>query len=337
MRIVNVLEATVPLSRYADPATAPGDLDTSVVAVLTDVMRGGRPVVGLGYGSVGRYAQGGLIRARFAPRLLQAPDGACADASTGNLDPALAWRAMMAGEKPGGHGERCVAVGALDMAIWDAAAKIADEPLCRHIARRRAAWRAGPRAGVRGRRLSLSARRRGPAGGRGAGLRRAGVQPDQDQDRRRGPGRRSSPHRDGIGAAAHGRTPGGGRDERLRSRQRAGGGACCPAMACGGSRTSATRWISRRWRTWRPAIRRRSPPARPCSRCRRRLLARHGGLRPDRDVLVFDPAHCYGLTAYVRIVEEFLARGWPARAFWPHGGHLFGLHVAAGLGWAAPS
>ena len=126
------------LSRYADPATAPGDLDTSVVAVLTDVMRGGRPVVGLGYGSVGRYAQGGLIRARFAPRLLQAPDGACADASTGNLDPALAWRAMMAGEK-GGHGERCVAVGALDMAIWDAAAKIADEPLCRHIARRRAA------------------------------------------------------------------------------------------------------------------------------------------------------------------------------------------------------
>ena len=64
MRIVNVLEATVPLSRYADPATAPGDLDTSVVAVLTDVMRGGRPVVGLGYGSVGRYAQGGLIRAR---------------------------------------------------------------------------------------------------------------------------------------------------------------------------------------------------------------------------------------------------------------------------------
>ena len=223
MRIVNVLEAAVPLSRYADPAIASGDLDTSVVAVITDVIRGGRPVVGLGYGSVGRYAQGGLIRARFAPRLLQAPDGACADASTGNLDPALAWRAMMAGEKPGGHGERCVAVGALDMAIWDAAAKIADEPLCRHIARRRGRRAAGPRAGVRGRRLSLSARRRGPPGGRGAGLRRAGVQPDQDQDRRRGSGRRSPPHRDGIGAAAHGRRPGGGCDERLRTRQRAGG------------------------------------------------------------------------------------------------------------------
>ena len=100
---------------------------------------------------------------------------------------------MMAGEKPGGHGERCVAVGALDMAIWDAAAKIADEPLCRHIARRRAACAAGPRAGVRGRRLSLSARRRGPAGGRGAacvalGFNRIKIKiggADLDADRRR--------------------------------------------------------------------------------------------------------------------------------------------------------
>ena len=43
---------------------------------------------------------------------------------------------MMAGEKPGGHGERCVAVGTLDMAIWDAAAKIARAPLYRFLARR---------------------------------------------------------------------------------------------------------------------------------------------------------------------------------------------------------
>lgn len=42
---------------------------------------------------------------------------------------------MMRGEKLGGHGERCVAVGALDMAIWDTAAKIADLPLCHYLAR----------------------------------------------------------------------------------------------------------------------------------------------------------------------------------------------------------
>ena len=80
------------------------------------------------------------------------------------------------------------------MAIWDAAAKIADEPLCRHIARRRAEGATpAPRAGVRGRRLSLSARRRGPPGGRGAacvalGFNRIKIKiggADLDADRRR--------------------------------------------------------------------------------------------------------------------------------------------------------
>ncbi len=35
---------------------------------------------------------------------------------------------MMANEKPGGHGERSVAVGTIDMAVWDAVAKIAGLP-----------------------------------------------------------------------------------------------------------------------------------------------------------------------------------------------------------------
>src|SRR3546814_10356318 len=38
--------------------------------------------------------------------------------------------------KPGGHGERCVAVGTLDMAVWDAAAKVAGLPLYRFLADR---------------------------------------------------------------------------------------------------------------------------------------------------------------------------------------------------------
>ena len=36
---------------------------------------------------------------------------------------------MMTNEKPGGHGERSVAVGTLDMAIWDALAKALNKPL----------------------------------------------------------------------------------------------------------------------------------------------------------------------------------------------------------------
>jgi L-alanine-DL-glutamate epimerase-like enolase superfamily enzyme len=125
VRVVDIREHSLPISRFADPALPTGGLTTSAVSVTTDARRDGAPVVGYGFGSFGRYAQSGLIRERFAPRLL---------AAGGGLDPLLAWEAMMAGEKPGGHGERCVAVGALDMALWDAAAKAAGLPLHRHLA-----------------------------------------------------------------------------------------------------------------------------------------------------------------------------------------------------------
>jgi len=134
VRIVDIRERSVPISRYADPALPSGGLTTSIVAVVTDATRNGRPVIGYGFGSMGRFAQGGLIRERFAPRLLGATDLATADG--GGLDPFRAWHAMMANEKAGGHGERCVAVGTLDMALWDAAAKLADLPLHRLLAER---------------------------------------------------------------------------------------------------------------------------------------------------------------------------------------------------------
>src|SRR6516165_133739 len=131
MRIVDIREISVPISRYADPTVPSGGLNTSVVAVITDVVRDAKPIVGYGFASIGRFAQGGLIRERFAPRLLAASDADLTDQAGTNLDPFRAWKVMMANEKPGGHGERCVAVGALDMALWDAAAKIAWLPLYR--------------------------------------------------------------------------------------------------------------------------------------------------------------------------------------------------------------
>src|SRR5260370_20789298 len=127
MRMVEGREGWVASSRYRDATIPSGGLTTSIVAVVTDVMRAGRPVVGWGFASVGRFAQGGLIRERFAPRLLAAAD--LATAAGDGLDPMRAWRAMMAGRHPGRHGDRCVAVGTLDMAIWAAAAKIAGAPL----------------------------------------------------------------------------------------------------------------------------------------------------------------------------------------------------------------
>jgi hypothetical protein len=91
MRITEIQERSIPISRYADPAIPSGGLTTSIVAVTTDIVREGNPVVGFGFASVGRFAQSGLIRERFTPRLLKAPDGALADEKGTNLDPFRAW------------------------------------------------------------------------------------------------------------------------------------------------------------------------------------------------------------------------------------------------------
>src|SRR5580658_2744589 len=137
VRIVDVCEITKPISSpirnaYIDFTK----MNTSLVAVVTDVVRDGRRVVGYGFNSNGRYGQGGLIRERFADRILEADPAGLLDKSGANLDPHRVWAAMMTNEKPGGHGERSVAVGTIDMAIWDATAKIAGKPLFRLLAER---------------------------------------------------------------------------------------------------------------------------------------------------------------------------------------------------------
>src|SRR5439155_24847205 len=111
-------------------------MTASVAAVVTDVLRDGKPVIGYGFNSNGRYAAGGLLRERFIPRIMQADPQSLLDDSGTNLDPHRIWRVLMTDEKPGGHGERSVAVGVIDMAVWDAVAKIAEQPLYRLLAAR---------------------------------------------------------------------------------------------------------------------------------------------------------------------------------------------------------
>src|SRR5690348_11301097 len=137
VRIVDVREITKPISSpirnaYIDFTK----MTTSLVAVVTDVVRDGQRVVGYGFNSNGRYGQGGLIRERFANRIVEADPKSLLDATGDNLDPHKVWAAMMTNEKPGGHGERSVAVGTIDMAVWDATAKIAGMPLFRLLAER---------------------------------------------------------------------------------------------------------------------------------------------------------------------------------------------------------
>src|ERR1700689_3681685 len=119
MRIVDVVEITKPIASPIRNAYIDfSKMTTSLVAVVTDVIRDGRRVVGYGFNSNGRYGQGGLIRERFADRILEADPKCLLDDDRGNLDPDRVWAAMMANEKPGGHGERSVAVGIIDMAVW---------------------------------------------------------------------------------------------------------------------------------------------------------------------------------------------------------------------------
>src|SRR5512143_2906573 len=136
MRITEIRDIVAPLS--SDIATAYTDfskMTASVVAIHTDRHRDGRPVVGFGFNSNGRYAVQGLLRERFIPRLAEADPEALLD-EQGLIGPARAWAIMMANEKPGGHGERSVAVGVLDMALWDLRAKAEGKPLCRLLAER---------------------------------------------------------------------------------------------------------------------------------------------------------------------------------------------------------
>jgi D(-)-tartrate dehydratase len=334
MRIVDIRELSVPISRYADPSIPSGGLTTSMVAVVTDAVTNGKPTVGYGFASIGRFAQGGLIRERFAPRLLAARDIDVMDEAGTNLDPFRAWNVMMTGEKPGGHGERCVAVGALDMAIWDAAAKIARLPLCRLLADRTS----GPEAP----RPIVSVY----AGG-GYYYPSDDVALLTDEIRRLCDlGYRRAKIK--IGSAPLARDL-----KRIDAAARVLEGPEHLAVDAIYAYTSASSldaadalaplglwWFEDicdplDFETLAAVASRYAPPIATgealFSAAEANLLDRHGGLRRDRDILLFDPVHCYGLPGYLQIVEVLEKRGWPRAAFWPHGGHLFCLHVAAAL------
>jgi len=334
VRITDIRERPVRISRYRDPDIPSGGLTTSLVAVVTDVVRAGQPVVGYGFASIGRYAQSGLIRDRFAPRLLRAPGQDIATDDGVNLDPFRAWTVMMTGEKPGGHGERCVAVGALDMALWDAAAKIAGLPLHQFLAD----WL--------GRDATASHVPVYASGGY--------PYPDNDiaalGDEIR--------HFTDLGFTQVKIKIGGAtldhdlrRVEAAAARLAGSGHLAVDAMNAydpGMSLTAAAALAA--FGLWwfedicdpldfatHALVAARYDPAIAAgealfSAAEAALLDRHAGLRRDRDILLFDPVHCYGLPGYLQIISTLTASGWPRQAFWPHGGHLFSIHVAAALG-----
>ena len=197
MRIVAIREKTVSIaSPIANAYIDFSKMTCSIVTVVTDVVREGKPVVGYGFNSNGRYGQGALMRERFLPRLLEAAPEQLIDRENDNLDPFAIWKVLMTNEKPGGHGERSVAVGVIDMAVWDAVAKIAEKPLYRLLAERYRAGQVGRQGlGLCRRWLLLS--REGPwqASGRNARVPRPRLQRREDEDRRGVLGGRPAPCR----------------------------------------------------------------------------------------------------------------------------------------------
>lgn len=334
MRITDIREVTLPIgSRIRNAYIDFSRMTISLVAVMTDVVRNSRPVVGYGFNSNGRYGQGGLLRERFAPRLLDADPNLMLNDAGDNLDPHRAWDRMMSNEKPGGHGERSVAVGALDMAIWDAVAKIADKPLFQFLAerdgvtpnRRVFVYAAGGYyyPGKDLSQLRSEMRSYVDRGYTVVKMKIGGASLDEDL-------RRIEAVLAEIGAEARLAVDANGRfdlDTAVKYAQRllqydlfwyeeAGDPLDFELQAKLTEHYAAPMATGENLFSHQDA----------------RNLVRYGGLRPDRDWLQFDCALSYGLCEYERTLAMLAEHGWSRQRCIPHGGHQMSLNIAAGLG-----
>lgn len=335
MKIVGIRERTVPLrseirNAYIDFSA----MTASVVAILTDVTVAGRPVVGYGFNSNGRYGAGGLLRERFIPRIERASPAELLDESGANFDPHRIRDVLLRDEKPGGHGERIVAVAVLDMALWDIVAKVEQRPLYAVLAERYRDGEADARVpvyaagGYYAPGKDLAALQREMQGylalGYTAVKMKIGGAPLEEDLRRIEAVLEVVKEGTALAVDANGRF-----DQETAARY---GDALAPYQL---------RWFEEPGDPLDFALQAELAQryAGPLATGENLFsvqdatnLIRYAGMRPDRDVLQFDPALAYGLVEYLRILDMVREHGWSARRLVPHGGHQFALHIAAGLG-----
>ncbi|WP_110207196.1 enolase C-terminal domain-like protein [Nocardioides daejeonensis] len=334
MRITEIREVDVPLTGAISNAVVSFEHHrVSLVAVVTDVVRSGRPVVGVAFNSIGRHAQGGIMRERMIPRVLGTSPEDLLDPVSGLLDPARVLTAAMRDEKPGGHGDRAAAASAIELACWDALAKIADEPAYATIGRRFGqeplaagvpVYAAGGyyRAGEGVAELGAEIRSYLDAGYEAVKIKIGGASLTEDLRRldgavtAAGGGHRVAVDANGrfdrATAVQYGKEM-AGHDLRwyeepvdpLDLRGTADLAAEYPgALATGENLFSVPDVVN---------------------------LLEFGGLRADRDILQMDAGLSYGLTEYAAMVDAMQAHGFDRRAAMPHGGHLINLHIVVGL------
>jgi D(-)-tartrate dehydratase len=336
MRIVDIREIAIPLnSTLANSSFDFSEMTTSVVAVITDVKRDGKPVTGFAFNSTGRYACGAQMRARFVPRILKAPPQSLLDQKAENFAPEKFLAAMLQNEKSGGHSERSVGIGTIEVAVWDAVAKIAEKPLHRVLAERYnngkiadkvfcyvgGGWY-GP--GKTTKDLQDEMRGHLDAGYTMVKMKVGGMPLDDDLAR--------------VEAVKSILPPGSELAVDANSKFSRN-----DALAYArGLQPFGLRWFEE-----------------PCDPLDFALLAeiagtydgplstgenlfstqdvenlvRFGGLRPQRrDVIQVDPPQAYGIVQYARTLDALARHGWPRSLMFPHGGNQMSLAIAAGFG-----
>lgn len=335
MKIKHIYEKTIGIGSPIRNAVVDfSTMTISVVAIETDVIINGKAVVGYGFNSNGRYAQGGIIRDRIIPRLYKAKPEELLNEEKTNWDPFKCLKVMMQNEKPGGHGERSVAIGTLDMAIWDIVAKIEQKPLNRLLAD-------NYRNGDYDKEVFVYA-----AGGY--------YYPGKDQADLKNELKKYLDL--GFNSC---KIKVGGADfntdiERINAAIEVVGKGKSLAIDVNGRFDMETgiafgEEIASLDLMWYEEV------VDPLDYMANAMIAkvsktpiatgenifsyidtlnliRYGGLNPDRDYVQVDPVLSYGLAEYIKILSMMKGYNWSARRCIPHGGHLFGVHIASGLG-----
>ncbi len=335
MRITDIRETAVALKSDLRNAVFDfSEMTTSVVAVITDVMREGRPVAGFAFNSTGRYACGAQMRERFIPRLLKARPESLLNEADNNLDPEKILACMMQREKPGGHTERSVAIGTIEVAVWDAVAKIAGKPLHRVLAEKYSGGRSPgkvpcyvgggwyePDKGIP--ELQQEIRAKLDQGYTTMKIKVGGASIPEDVKRVEaalavvGSGDRlavdANAAFDRPRALAYAKAlapyrlrwfeePTGPLDYALL----ADVVATYDAPIGTGENLFSTQDVEN--------------------------LVRFGKLRADRDIIQTDVPQSYGIVQFSRTLEAVKRLGWDRRSFFPHGGNQMTLHIVGGFG-----
>jgi D(-)-tartrate dehydratase len=335
MRIVDIRETAKPLkSKLANSSIDFTEMTTSVVAVITDVIRDGKPIVGFAFNSTGRYACGAQMRARFIPRILKAAPQSLLD-DAGRLAPDKCLSVMMRNEKSGGHSERSVGIGTIEVAIWDALAKIEDKPLHVLLAERFNGGKIADKVfcyvgggwyapGKTTEDLQDEMRRHLDAGYTMVKMKVGGMPLADDLSRVEAVksilpsgallavDANSKFGRDDALAYAKGLTP-----FKLRWFEE----PCDPLDFALLAEIAAA---------YAPPL---STGENLFSTQDVENLVRFGGLKPARnDVIQIDPPQAYGIVQYARTLDMLAAHSWPRSAMFPHGGNQMSLAIAAGFG-----